>query len=167
MEPFNPYSNSINIRFGKKVLALISRWNPSKYWKRRSYVIDPSKKNIILKLLYLIYIKRIDSFHNCSFATNINNGAILISPPNLPHGPNGIILGYRTRIGRNCIIYQQVTIASGCTIGDDCFFGAGAKMISGCSVGDRVKVGANAVVIEDIPSDSTVVLPKPRIIRNT
>ena len=45
-------------------------------------------------------------------------------------------------------------------------FGAGAKMISGLQMGDRVKVGTNAVVVEDIPSDSTVVLPKPRIIRH-
>lgn len=166
MNPFDPYSDSIKTKIGKRILCLISKWNPQKYWRRREYVINPEKKNTLKKLYYLWYIKKIDSYHNCSFATNINRGAIFLSPPNLPHGPNGIIVGYRTRIGRNCCIYQQVTIASGCSVGDDCMFGAGAKMISGLQMGDRVRVGTNAVVIEDIPSDSTVVLPKPRIIRH-
>ena len=129
-------------------------------------MINPSKKNPFLKLWYLYYVKRIDGYHNCSFATNINNGASFAEPPKLPHGPNGIIVGYRTIIGEKCTIYQQVTISSGTTVGDDCLFGAGAKVLGDCVIGDRVRVGANAVVIEDIPSDSTVVLSKPRVIHH-
>ncbi|MDC1846523.1 MULTISPECIES: hypothetical protein [Bacteroides] len=34
----------------------------------------------------------------------------------------------------------------------------------GVSIGNNVKVGANAVVVEDVPDNATVVLPKPRII---
>mgnify|MGYP002474981674 CR=1 FL=1 len=43
-------------------------------------------------------------------------------------------------------------------------FGAGAKVLPGISIGNNVKVGANCVVIEDIPDNATVVLPRPRII---
>nr|WP_254592908.1 hypothetical protein [Bacteroides sp. Marseille-P8574] len=34
----------------------------------------------------------------------------------------------------------------------------------GVSIGNNVKVGANAVVVENVPDNATVVLPKPRII---
>lgn len=41
--------------------------------------------------------------------------------------------------------------------------GAGAKILPGVTIGHNVKVGANCVV-EDVPDNATVVLPKPRII---
>ena len=62
-------------------------------------------------------------------------------PPLLPHGPNGIIVGHDAWIGKNCKIFQQVTIVEG-----------------------NVKIGANAIVVENVPDNATVVLQKPRII---
>lgn len=86
-------------------------------------------------------------------------------PPNLPHGPNGIIVGYDVKIGNNCTIFHQVTIASGNVyIGDNVIIGAGAKILPNVKIGDNVKIGANAVVVEDVPDNSTVVLQKPRIL---
>jgi serine O-acetyltransferase len=38
-------------------------------------------------------------------------------------------------------------------------------VIGGISIGNNVKVGAGTVVFEDIPSNSTVVAGKPRIIK--
>lgn len=68
-------------------------------------------------------------------------------------------------IGANCIIYQQVTIASTkVKIGDNVLIGAGAKILNNVNIGNNVKIGANAVVVEDVPDDTTVVLQKPRII---
>lgn len=43
-------------------------------------------------------------------------------------------------------------------------FGAGAKVLPGIKIGNNMKIGANCVVIEDIPDNATVVLPRPRII---
>ena len=40
-------------------------------------------------------------------------------------------------------------------------------LLPGRNVGNNVKVGANAVVVEDIPDNCTVVLPKPRVILNS
>ena len=58
-----------------------------------------------------------------------------------------------------------MTIAhGGGVIGDGVVLGAGCKVLAGRSVGARAKVGANCVVVEDVPADATVVLPKPRII---
>ena len=42
--------------------------------------------------------------------------------------------------------------------------GAGAKILPGVIIGSNVKIGANCVVVEDVPDNATVVLPKPRII---
>lgn len=49
-------------------------------------------------------------------------------------------------------------------IGNNVMFGAGAKVLPGINIGNNVKIGANCVVIEDIPDNATVVLPRPRII---
>ena len=45
------------------------------------------------------------------------------------------------------LLYQQVTIMHG-----------------NVTVGNNVKIGANCVVLEDLPHNSTCVLPKSRII---
>lgn len=125
------------------------------------------KTPIFLKLYYLYYIKKRDSYHNCSFGTNLNSGTIFQTPPNLPHGPNGIIVGHDLVIGRNVVIYHQVTLAhGGSVIGDNVTFGAGSKLLGSYNVGNDVKIGANCVVVQDIPDNSTVVLSKPRIITN-
>lgn len=162
---YSPYSNSLKVRIGKWVLKRIHGWDGEKYFRRRDYVIDPNKKNLLRKFYYLYYIKRVDSKWHCSFGTNINFGSKFLAPPILPHGPNGIIVGYRRTIGRNVIIYQHVTISSGeGTIGDNVLLGAGSVVLPDCSIGHNAKIGANTVVVEDVPSGATVVGPKPRII---
>lgn len=160
MKPF-----STENKLGKYILSLVQHYNHNKYWKRRHYVVSPSMGNIILKLYYLFWIKRIDSYHNCSFGTNINMGENFASPPKLPHGPNGIIVASNSTIGYNCVIYQQVTIGGG-TVGNNVLIGSKATVLHKAKIGNNCKIGANCVVFEDIPDNSTVVLPKPRIIMN-
>lgn len=153
--------------FGKFLQSIVQHYNHDKYWRRRGYVIDPnSKKNLFLRLYYLYYIKKCDAYNNSSFGTNLGSGAIFLTPPDIPHGPNGIIIGHDVRIGRNCTIWQQVTIThgGGVIIGDNVMIGAGAKIIGKVKIGNNVKIGANCVVVEDIPDGATVVLQKPRIL---
>lgn len=164
MFSIDPDDNSFRTRLGRRFLMVLQHWNPNKYFKRREYVITPQKGFLWIKFIYLIWIKRIDLKHKCSFGTNINHGASFATPPSLPHGPNGIIVGHSVSIGRNARIYQHVTIAAGATIGDNAVIGAGAVVLEGRKVGNNVKIGANCVVVEDIPDNCTVVLPKPRII---
>lgn len=72
-------------------------------------------------------------------------------------------------IGKNCHIYQQVTIGwntKGCpVIGDDVQICCGAKVLGDIKVGDDVIIGANAVVVKDIPSHSIVVGIPARVIK--
>lgn len=156
------------MKIKKIVYNLIYHYNHQRYWKYRSIVIDKNNKTPNwIKVLMLLYIKRSDAFNNSSFGTDINNGAHFVSPPHLPHGPKGIIIGKDCSFGQNVTIFHHVTISNGghCQIGDNVLFSAGATVISDCKkIGNNSKIGANCVVIEDIPDNATVVLQRPRII---
>ncbi|MEH7075128.1 DapH/DapD/GlmU-related protein [Neobacillus drentensis] len=158
----------------KKALNVIQHYNHEKYWRMRSEVINPhSKMPVILKLYYLLRIKKMDAYHNASLGTNLGKGAIFDSPPLLPHGLNGIVIGHDVKIGKNCTIWQQVTVMQGTSvksvvIGDNCILGTGSKILGGVQIGNNVKIGANAVVVNDIPDNCTAVgipahIVKPKI----
>jgi serine O-acetyltransferase len=104
----------------------------------------------------------------------------------------GIELYWTARVGRRFMIAHQgaIVIHRFCTIGDDCIIrqgatigaadewdrslapvignsveiGAGAMIIGKVVIGDNVRIGPNAVVMVDIPSNSSVFAPKPRVI---
>lgn len=156
---------SFDNKLGQRILAIIQNYNHEKYWSRRQKVVDPNYKNIILKLYYLYYVKKVDAFHNCSFGTNYNGGSVFKSIPELPHGPENIIVGHDLIIGKNVTIFHNVTLTHGGSIvGDNVLFSTGSVLLPGRNVGSNSKIGANAVVVEDIPENATVVLNKPRII---
>jgi serine O-acetyltransferase len=91
-----------------------------------------------------------------------------------PHGCFGVFISQLAHIGKECVIFQHVTIGSntlpdakqsgGPTIGDNCYIGAGAKIIGGIKIGNNVRIGAGCVVTSDIPDSATVVCQKPRVI---
>lgn len=97
----------------------------------------------------------------------IGSGARIEGKPSLPHGLHGIYISRYARIGKDCRIYQNVTIGEvehkAPAIGDRCLIGANACLVGGIVVGDDVKIGAGAVVAVDIPPGSTVVSEPPRI----
>lgn len=68
----------------------------------------------------------------------------------LPH-PTGIILHPSSRIGPNCLIFHQVTLAGPVTLGGHCDIGSGAKLLGPLTVGAHVQIGANSVVTTDLP----------------
>jgi serine O-acetyltransferase len=82
----------------------------------------------------------------------------------IDHG-SGVVVGETAEIGERVTLYQGVTLggtgfAPGKrhpTIEDDVTIGSGAKLLGPITVGHSAKVGANTVVIEDVPSRSTVV----------
>ncbi len=84
----------------------------------------------------------------------------------LPHGGNGIVLNASAVLGRDVVLYQQVTVGvdpfakgtyrSG-RIGDRVVIGAGAKVIGDVTIGDDAVIGTNAVVVADVPACATAV----------
>ncbi len=155
--------------FIKKIMGMVQHYDPDKYWRRREIVVNKENKTPkIIKLYFLYYIKRCDAFNNASLGTDINQGAIFETRPELPHGLNGIIVHLKAHVGANAVIWQQVTIGSsgGGTpwIGDNCKIGAGAKILGGVHIGNNVTIGANTVVTKDVPDNVTVVGASMRII---
>lgn len=148
------------------ILNRIQHFDYAYYFKIRERVVNPKFRNYLLKLYYLYRIKKMDAYNNASLGTNLNSGASFLSPPRLPHGLNGIIIGHDVTIGQNVTIHQQVTVEHGAkiTIGNHVQIGAGAKILRGAKIGDHVKIGANCVVFSKIPKGATVVLQKPRVI---
>ena len=98
----------------------------------------------------------------------IGRETLLKSMPNLPHGFNGVHISRFSIIGKNCTIFQNVTIGQGSggapVIGDNCLIGANSVIIGKIKIGNNVKVGAGAIVVDSIPDNAIVVGPKARII---
>lgn len=77
-----------------------------------------------------------------------------------------------TIIGKNCLIFQGVTIGVGTSgiprIGNNIILSSGAKIIGGITIGNNVTIGANAVVTKDVPDNSIAVgIPAKVIAVNT
>lgn len=91
----------------------------------------------------------------------------------LPHGGNGIVLNASAELGRDVVLFQQVTIGvdpfargtyrSG-RIGDRVVVGAGAKIVGDLTIGDDAIIGSNAVVIDNVPACATAVGVPARVI---
>lgn len=91
----------------------------------------------------------------------------------IDHG-SAIVIGETAEIGKNCILFHNVTIGgtgkhSGKrhpTIGDDVFIGTGATILGPITVGNNVKIGAECVVImHDVPDNCTVVGAPAKIVK--
>jgi serine O-acetyltransferase len=84
------------------------------------------------------------------------------------HNGLGCVINEFSIIGKDCVIYQNVTLAGKDKqrphIGDGVMIGAGAVLIGGVSIGDRATIGANAVVTHDIPEGKTAVGIPARVI---
>jgi serine O-acetyltransferase len=78
----------------------------------------------------------------------------------LPH-PNGIVIHVNSKIGPNCLIFQQVTLGGNeqgaPTLIGHVDVGAGAKILGKITIGAHAKIGANSVVLIDVPEGATAV----------
>lgn len=82
----------------------------------------------------------------------------------ISHG-TGIVVGWKTAVGRDCLMMQNVTLGAPTTskldampkLGDRVTLGAGASVIGAVTLGDDVFVGAHALVTVDVPAGSKVI----------
>ena len=115
-----------------------------------------SGANIIFRVIYLLF--------NCYIPPTCEIG----QGSKFPHGI-GIVIHHTAKIGKNSIIFQNVTIGGGdgICIGDNCIIGTGAVICgSNLSIGNNVNIGALTFVNYNIPDNSTVVGQKGHIVRN-
>jgi len=114
-----------------------------------------------IPFLYLYFHHKLITKYGCYIGTKVEIGLGV----KFPH-PNGIIIGETTKIGQNCIIYQQVTFGGRNigdaqlnnypTIGNNVIIFAGAKLIGDIIIGDNVIIGANSVVNKSFPSNCVI-----------
>lgn len=134
------------------------------FWKiYNSYHVNPQLYKRIVWNKYMI-----------KNSGSISIEAEIASPLILPHGVSGIFITRSAKIGRNVVVFQQVTIGANTIrnsksygapiIGDNVYIGAGAKIIGLVKIEDNVRIGANAVVVKNVPYNSLVLCEKSRII---
>ena len=77
----------------------------------------------------------------------------------------GIVIGHEVVIGKNCEVFQNVTIGSNRKkkngrfmpiIGDNVQIGSGAVVVGSITIGDNSRIGANSYVDKDVPSNTLV-----------
>jgi serine O-acetyltransferase len=132
--------------------------------KRLKELKDVSLKRKYKLAYYLILEKR-----GCW----IGHKSQFAGPPIVPH-LFSIFISNHAKIGKNCTIFQHVTIGSNKlidsrgkgapTIGDNCYIGAGAKIIGKVNIGNNCRIGANCVVVKDMPDNAISVLQPCRTI---
>ena len=138
------------------------------YWQLRQ-----KAKNTKWKPLRIYYALRHQRFLE-KWGADIGLNTVFANPPVFPHGFQGVFISEGARIGKDCVIFHQVTIGSNTLsdsdrrgapiIGDHVYIGCGAKIIGNVRVGNHVRIGANCVVTKDVPDNATVVLDRPRVI---
>lgn len=161
------------MKFIKKLVELLISSNAKflllLFWRNDFWRLKKSCQqnlNRIKEIIYFSYLERYGAW--------IGINSHFDSPPILPHGLFGIFISTNARIGKNCVIFQQVTIGSNNlsdsrnngspTIGNDCYIGAGAKIIGKVHVGRGARIGANCIVVKDVPDNSVCVLKGTEVI---
>ena len=111
------------------------------------------------------------------YGASISYEAQIDGIPIFPHGIIGVFISRYAKIGKDCVIFQHVTIGSntlkdsklrmgGGKIGDGVMIGAGAKIIGAVNIGDNARIGAGCVVVKDVPANATVVSATNRVIEH-
>jgi len=127
------------------------------YWSCKAYQSRLLLVAKILKLLNFVLFKCLLPYE-----------AELEGEVNLRHWALGVVVHPQVRIGKNVMIFHQVTLAAETWIGspyriiieDNVFIGVGAILIGSnftdLRIGKDAKIGAGAVVVRDVESGETV-----------
>jgi len=86
--------------------------------------------------------------------------------PCLPHDLKAIFVSGPVKVGKDCVLFHNVTINAinqiddkkfgAPTIGDNCYISPGVTIMGNCTIGKNVRIDSNAMITEDIPANSTL-----------
>ena len=129
------------------------------FWNLRSQMYGGGYSKM-KEFLYFSYLEHYGSW--------IGLGATFDGTPVFPHGLFGVFISNSAHIGKNVVIFHQVTIGSNMikggknngapTVGDNVYIGCGAKLIGNINIGRNARIGANCVVVKDVPENSVTVI---------
>lgn len=133
----------------------------------RTLLSDGTSANVLYRLTYWLVQHSLSPIALITLWLNrVINGCVIGAKTFFDQGfvimhPVGVVINSKVRGGKNIIVESGVVIGDekgqAPILGNNVFIGAGAKIIGGITIGDNVKIGANAVVVNDVPSDVTVV----------
>lgn len=87
----------------------------------------------------------------------------------LGHGGIGVVVNAKAKIGRNCILGQNTSIAGKDggtpTLGDWVYVGHGSIVLGDVIIGNNVFIGALSLVNKDIPDNAIVAGIPAKVIR--
>ncbi|MBL4288153.1 serine O-acetyltransferase [Vibrio fluvialis] len=149
----------------KKILILMLNPNVDEVVRIYIKIMCILKKNKYLKLCEW-FSNRMQRKYGVYISSKANFDESL----SLKH-PIGIVIGQGVNLGRNVVIFQNVTIGRSSnnvaqypSVGDNTTIYAGAVVIGGIHVGHNCIVGANSVVTSNIPDNSVVVGCPARVV---
>lgn len=123
-------------------------------------------KNKNMRMIGLILSRRLQRKYGVFLPYN----AVFDSSLILRH-PTSIIVGGGVQLGKNVILFQNVTLGRSDTnvfaypsIGDNTIIYAGAIVLGDIKVGNNCIIAANAVVTKDVPDNSIAVGVPAKII---
>lgn len=84
----------------------------------------------------------------------------------------GVVIHKKSKIGKNCIIRQHVTLGGGGgpegglpILGDFVNVGANSVILGNVHIGNHVDIGANSVVLQDLPDNCVAVGAPARVVK--
>ncbi len=133
------------------------------FWFRIGSYLQ-TRKGLLWKFLFLI-ISLIHKHYQYLTGIQLSIGTQVGEGVNFPHF-SCIIINGSDIIGKNCTIYQGVTIGSvrgkkGVPIiGDNVVIASHVQIIGNVKIGNNVMIGAGSIITKDIP-DNAVVIGNP------
>ena len=127
--------------------------------------------------LYKLEARFLSEHAHASTGIDIHPGANIDYPFFIDHG-TGTVIGQTSTIGKRVKIYQCVTLGAVSLsnaekmrgvvrhpqVGNNVTIYAGASLLGAINIGDNVTIGSNVFLLEDVPSNTRVVIGKPALV---
>lgn len=152
--------------------ARVSKWSVFWQYKGLHAIIYHRIANFFYRHKWKYFARWISNVCKRRTGVEIHPAAQLGPGLFIDHGV-GVVIGETAIVGRDCTIYQGVTLGGTGketgkrhpTVGNNVLIGAGAKVLGSITIGDNCKIAANAVVLQDIPANCTAVGVPAQIVR--
>lgn len=145
----------LNPGFLSVALYRSSRW----FWPRDHQIVS----RLINRFTELVCGIQIDADSDFGPGLEIHHPQGVVMSPKMKIGSNMVIIGAAVTFGIRDI--ENDPFSQSIEIGDNVTIATGAKVLGPIVIGDNVKIGPNVVLMQDVPSDSIVIVgERPKII---